>query len=231
MGVIPERESYSAFLSSVHRYRLPIAVFFSDIEHDAGNNVRVYLSRRGTTVVIPRTGGGSKVGIPVDMQTAARLRQPEHRGAILDDLAPRLAAADTRFADLYPPIYLKSDVWTRGNVVLLGDACHAMHPAQSQGMNTAIECVDALASRLGDVAAPLSQPVVGRLLSDYEARVRPVVEPELERNHHSGLQMDEAGPAAYAAACQALGALQADPKLGQAAAMSAAGYPPRSAES
>ncbi len=219
------------FASSVHRYQLPIAVFFSDIEHDAANNVRVYLARRGTTVVIPRTGGGSKVGIPVDMQTAARLRQPQHRGAILSDLAPHLAAAETRFADLYPPIYLRSAVWTSGNVVLLGDACHAMHPAQSQGMNTAIECVDALASRLSDATAPLSQRAVKRLLSEYEASVRPLVEPELESNHQSGLQMDEAGPAAYAAACRALGGLQADPKLGRAAAMRAAGYAQRPAES
>ena len=215
------------FSARVHRYRMPIAVFFADIEHDAANNVRVYLSRRSTTVIIPRTGGGSKIGIPVDVQTAARLRQPNARAAVLKALAPQLGAVKARFADLYPPIYLQADRWRSKNVVLLGDACHAMHPAQSQGMNTAIECAAALANRLAAANVPLACRSVERLLADYEDVVRPAIEPELERNHQSGLRMDADGPAAYTAACRALSRLQADKGRARNAALAAAGYPAR----
>ncbi len=216
------------FKAHIHNYAKPIAVYFANQQgRDAANPLDVHLGERFMTVVIPRTGGDCKIGVPVDAEFGRKLRaaDDDHRSALLAEVIPDLPVSDVRFADLYPPVYLRTDTWVSDNVVLLGDACHAMHPARSQGMNTTLDCIAELAAALRGQALPLESASVNGLLTDYERRVKPRIDAQLEKNHVHGLEMDDASVEAYRATCAALRSLNSNRHATRAFARNAAGYP------
>ncbi|MEM7501708.1 MAG: NAD(P)/FAD-dependent oxidoreductase [Pseudomonadota bacterium] len=212
----------------VHNYARPIAVYFAK-QHGRGatNPLDVHLGERFMTVVIPRMGGDCKIGVPVDADLGRQLRSAEEdqQFELLAGVFPDLPVSDIRFADLYPPVYLRTDTWVSNNAVLLGDACHAMHPARSQGMNTSLDCVAELATVLRARPLPLQPTSVNELLTDYERRVKPRIDAQLEKNHAHGIEMDAAGAEAYRASCAALRGLSANQHAKRAFAANAAGYP------
>jgi salicylate hydroxylase len=57
------------------------------------------------------------------------------------------------------------DTWTRGRVILIGDAAHAMLPTQGQGASQAIEDAEALGAFFSDVDC---QPTLGEVSSRLE---------------------------------------------------------------
>ena len=215
------------FTAGSYRYERPIAVMFArPARRSAANDLEVYLSERQMVAVIPRTGGGCKIGVPVHSSEVAQWRQAD--GAelklLLKTLVPPLDVDDVCFADVYPPVYLRADSWINGNAVLIGDACHAMHPARSQGMNTAIRCIDVLAAKLRDSVATPDGQAFHRLLADYETALKPTIDVMLEKNHQHGLEMDRSGAESYAATCASLKSVQRNPAIRTAFAMNAAGY-------
>jgi len=122
---------------------------------------------------------------------------------------------------------VNAERWTDGNAVLLGDACHALHPGQSQGMNVAIRSVASLAERLVDSWAdgvPPHSDAVATLLAAFEAEHRPPIADRLEANHQRGLQMDNMDAAGVERTRAALSAVAADPEKLRAYCMNAAGY-------
>jgi len=74
--------------------------------------------------------------------------------------------------------------------LLLGDACHAMHPARSQGMNTCFRVADRLASMLRGLQTGFAEAAVLPLIKQFESEFRAALEPQLAENHAAGLQMD-----------------------------------------
>ena len=61
--------------------------------------------------------------------------------------------------------------WTRGRVILIGDAAHAMLPTQGQGACQAVEDAEALAAFLKDVEhKPSFEDIQSRLYDVFEAR-------------------------------------------------------------
>ncbi|KAJ3565444.1 hypothetical protein NP233_g7626 [Leucocoprinus birnbaumii] len=74
--------------------------------------------------------------------------------------------------------------WTHGNVVLLGDAAHAMSPQQASGAGQAIEDAFILATLLGHELTNLSN--VQTALSIYDTIRRPVAEEVAERSLVNG---------------------------------------------
>lgn len=210
-----------------HRYERPIVVLFArPAKRDAGNELEVYLNEKQMVAVIPRTGGDCKIGIPVDQEDIAAWRAAsadELRQKLLA-LAPHLDVSEARYADVYAPVFLRADSWVSDNVVLVGDACHAIHPARSQGMNIAIRCIDELARALRQSAGPMEPDTVGRALTDYQDRLRPAIDAMLEKNHEHGLAMDRSGAEDYAETCAMLKNVQSNPAMRRAFSMNAAGY-------
>ncbi|KAF5362393.1 hypothetical protein D9756_002183 [Leucocoprinus leucothites] len=74
--------------------------------------------------------------------------------------------------------------WTYGNVVLLGDAAHAMSPQQASGAGQAIEDAFILATLLGHKLVNLSN--VQTALSIYDTVRRPVAEEVAEKSLVNG---------------------------------------------
>ena len=215
------------FDAQTHRYERPIVVMFGrDRRRNPDNELAAHLNAKQMVAVIPRTGGGCKIGVPVDQSNVASWRKAdgEELARRLHALAPGVELDDVTLSDIYPPVYLRAGTWTRGRTVLIGDAVHAMHPARSQGMNAAIRCVDALARAMIEGMSDGTR--VDALLAEYERQLKPGIDAMLEKNHEHGLAMDRSGAEDYAATCAALRAVQADPATLRAFTMNAAGYAP-----
>lgn len=79
---------------------------------------------------------------------------------------------------------IRCETWSRNNVVLIGDAAHAMSPNLGQGANCAL--VDALAL-VCHVAALPRTAAIGDALAQFERERRPLVEAMQRRGTQEGI--------------------------------------------
>ena len=114
--------------------------------------------------------------------------------------------------------------WVRENIVVIGDACHAMHPARGLGMNIALRCVDELANSLQTCGESPAGDVLVQSARDYEARTAPQIRAIEEENHRQGILMDEAGNMPISAVEGFLRAIGSDPERLSAFRLELAGY-------
>lgn len=170
------------------RYERPVNVFFGRYSSKpTGNHLSAWIGEKGILALIPRIGGGCKLGVASDPRHVMHWRNanaPE-LAEKLAPLAATLPVRDLHYGGVYPPLRVSADRWVSDNTVLVGDACHAMHPAQSQGMNVSIRCVNRLARILANAG---DAPQVA--LQEYERDVRPLIDPVLESNHRAGVLFD-----------------------------------------
>ncbi|MBL8642347.1 MAG: FAD-dependent monooxygenase, partial [Rhodospirillaceae bacterium] len=114
--------------------------------------------------------------------------------------------------------------WAHGNTVLIGDACHAMHPARGQGMNVSIRCVAKLMNLLPDVGEMVDVEMVARRLRAYESSVKPAIDKVLADNHARGEEMDSLDPAVIARSAAAMKVIQNDAEMLRRYRLVSAGY-------
>ena len=127
-------------------------------------------------------------------------------------------------ATFYPVKMVSAQQWVRGNVVLIGDACHAMHPARGQGMNIALRCIDDLVCALTSGGSEPERAALGRSARDYEARIAPSIRDIEKENHRQGLLMDEAASMPLATVHGFLQSIANDPTRLSAFRRELAGY-------
>ena len=177
-----------------HRYQFPIAVLYGRPSAlPAARTLDVYLAQQRMVSLIPRTGGWTKIGFPIDAAELAQWRDQNTQtlNAQLRAWCPSLEFEELRFGAIYPPVSLTTDCYNgEGAAVLLGDACHAMHPARSQGMNTCFRVADQLADRLRLLSPGFSEASVLPIVRAFDSEFRADLEPRLAENHAAGLQMD-----------------------------------------
>lgn len=210
-----------------HHYDNPLLVLFAQRTFaDPRNDVHVFLTSSGIVSVVPRTGGYWKVGFPVarDALNDWTHATPEALSRRLAELVPALEGIEPRVAGIYPVAMVNAARWSDGNCVFLGDACHALHPGRSQGMNVALRGVDLLATRLRNAGFPSSAADTPGLLSAFEAEFRPPIDARLDENHARGLEMDRMDAASVERMRQALSGIAASPEKLHRYCMNAAGY-------
>ncbi|MBT8444438.1 MAG: FAD-dependent monooxygenase, partial [Gammaproteobacteria bacterium] len=210
-----------------HQYENPLLTLFARRTFtDPRNDLNVYLTPAGIVSVVPRMGGNWKIGFPVARAELGDWAgaSPKDIGARLSGLVPALAGIEPHYAGVYPVAMVNASTWASGNAVLLGDACHALHPGRSQGMNVALRGVARLAERLRDSDFPASPDAVPALLADLEAELKPPIDARLDENHARGLAMDRMDAASVEQTRQAMAALAASPEKLHAYCMNAAGY-------
>ncbi len=225
-GRVSRTRSSFEISAAVQKYERGMAVFFSPVAELAGGNfLNVYLGD-SITSVIPRTGGGCKIGIPIPAAESAAWRKLSATDIVekLHQSVPALKVESPKFGDIYAPVYLQADDWVKDGVVLLGDACHAMHPARSQGMNVSIRCIDELIDLLTSADSLATRSDVEPLLLEYQRRVKDPVGKLLEKNHRLGLEMDVPKSGTRMAMEERLRAISRDADASRAYAMNAAGY-------
>ena len=225
-GRVSRTRSTFAISAAVEKYERGMAVFFSPAANlPEGNFLNVYLGD-SITSVIPRTGGGCKLGIPIAASESALWRKLSATDVVqnLQQTVPALKVEAPKFGDIYAPVYLQADDWVKDGVVLIGDACHAMHPARSQGMNVSISCIDELVDLLTSADSFATRLDVDPLLLEYQNRVKEPVGKLLEKNHRLGLEMDVPKPGTRVSVEARLRAISSDADASRAYSMDAAGY-------
>jgi 2-polyprenyl-6-methoxyphenol hydroxylase-like FAD-dependent oxidoreductase len=216
--------------AETHDYANPLVVLFaSRPEPDPRNEVRAWLTQRGIISVIPRTGGGWKIGFPVQPRELNGWLQAGRAelAARMAAIAPGLAGIEPRVAGVYPVAMVNAARWVQGNVVLMGDACHALHPGRSQGMNVALRTVERLSELLhapGAATILADRRRLSELLGEFESSLKPAIDARLAENHAWGLEMDRMDTAAVLDIERSLSSVAADPEKRRAYCMRAAGY-------
>jgi 2-polyprenyl-6-methoxyphenol hydroxylase-like FAD-dependent oxidoreductase len=180
----------------------------------------------GSISRIPRAFRQWKVGLTIDKadipfwKTATR----EMRQAAVGAIAPELGSLDLELGGFYPVTLLNTHRWTAGNTVLVGDACHAMHPARGQGMNVAIRCIDKLVGVLPPPERMQDPSHVADALDSYEQATKPAIDAALAENHALAASRDDLSLNALARSIGHLRAIQADPERRRRHCLAAAGY-------
>jgi 2-polyprenyl-6-methoxyphenol hydroxylase-like FAD-dependent oxidoreductase len=108
--------------------------------------------------------------------------------------------------------------------VVIGDACHALHPARGLGMNIGLRCVDELAIGLESCGERPSGDDLCRSARDFEAQTAPAIRAIEEENHRQGILMDEAGAMPVPAVHEFLRSIAGDSERLSAFRLQLAGY-------
>ncbi|MEM7533364.1 MAG: NAD(P)/FAD-dependent oxidoreductase [Chloroflexota bacterium] len=204
------------------RYQCPINIFFGRYtEAPPGNALEAYIGEQGILASVPRTGGVCKVGVAStpDEVKMWRTLDPVGVQSRLGEMAADFSVREPAYTGVYPPVRIVANQWVRDNVVLLGDACHAMHPAQSQGMNVSIRCADALAQTL-----IRSGGASKNALATYERETKPLIDPLLEENHRAGALFDSTDSKQLLQFVEVLRQIGQDPNMTNGYALNGAGY-------
>ena len=179
-----------------YEYINPLAIVFAEpVDSDPRNEIVAYACDFGTVLVVPRTGGGWKLGIPVP-KDELKFWHKAGPQEIIDWFAMRIP--DLRFSEpspatFYPVHMVSAQQWVKDNIVIIGDACHAMHPARGLGMNIALRCVDELAKSIEAGGEKPTGNALRQSARDYESRIMSQIHKIEEENHRQGILMDEAG--------------------------------------
>ena len=185
-------------------------------------DLNIHICGDRIVTLIPRNGGQCKVAIPENRAEIKKWKNAssDELTQQLKNMLPNVEFEHLRFVDFYPPIDLRTDLWVKQNVVLIGDSCHAMHPARSQGMNMAIKCVDQLATTL--MHAKSSQ--LNQALLDYQENSKSEVDKILDDNHQYGAMMDAQNNRILTNLKERLTQVGADKTAADARLMATAGY-------
>ena len=191
-GVASNMGRYFKFERTSFRYERALAVLFSDeYKADDFNNLRTYLTDRGIVTMIPRAKGGCKIGLTINRDEIKSWKKmgPEEYQDFIGQLVPTYKNLKMYSAGIYPPSMIIAENWSKENIVLIGDACHGLHPGRSQGMNTTIKCVDHLLGLLPPKES-FEKKSVAKSLEQYQKEMKSNINELLEANHSMGLSMD-----------------------------------------
>ena len=169
-----------------YKYPRPLVAMFGPHPlRDPRNEVFSFLGNDKITTCIPRIGGIAKIGFTLDPSEILfwRNSSAEQRMEAIALRVPGLAGYESEIAGFYPVIQVSTKAYTRGNVVLLGDAVHAMHPARGQGMNVALRGVERLIDCLPSPRMIADRVQLHAALQRYDAIQKRANTRLLEVNH------------------------------------------------
>ena len=208
------------------RYNRALAVLFSDeYQLDSENNLRTYLTDRGIITMIPRAKGGCKIGLTISRNEVKdwKKMKAEDYTKFIGNLVPKYKKLSMFSAGIYPPTMIMAKRWIKDNLVLLGDACHGLHPGRSQGMNTSIKCINELVKLLPK-PSNFNQQEVMASLEVYQNLMMGGINDLLESNHRMGLAMDKFDEQQKEAEINNYIELEKNQQKGLAYRMNSAGY-------
>ena len=213
--------------SERYDYKNPIAIVFATPSRsDPRNELVAYACDCGSVLVVPRTGGGWKLGVPVPKSDLKFWKNAAPQD-VIDWFAaqiPDIQFSDPTAATFYPVRRVSATPWVNKNVVVIGDACHALHPARGLGMNIGLRCVDELASALEKCGDSPSADDLRRSARDFESQTASMIRAIEEENHRQGVLMDEAGAMPVPAVHEFLKSIAGDAERLSAFRLQLAGY-------
>ena len=208
------------------RYDRALAVLFSnEYQADSEYNLRTYLTDKGIVTMIPRAKGGCKIGLTIDRSEIKEWKKmgPDDHRKFIGSLVNQYKDLQMVSAGIYPPSMIMAKNWTKDNMVLIGDACHGLHPGRSQGMNTTIKCINELVKLLPK-PSNFNQQEVMASLEAYQNLMIGGINDLLESNHRMGLAMDKFDKQQKEAEINNYIELEKNQQKGLAYRMNSAGY-------
>lgn len=225
-GVASSMGRYFEFERSSFRYERALAVLFSDAyKADELNNLRTYLTDRGIVTMIPRAKGGCKIGLTIGRDEIKEWKRmtPEDYQNFIGKLVPMYKDLKMFSAGIYPPSMIIAENWSKENIVLIGDACHGLHPGRSQGMNTTIKCIDHLLGILPPKEIIEKENVI-KTLAQYQESMKSNINELLKANHSMGLSMDGFNQTSKIHEIEKFKSLEENQEQGHSYRMKSAGY-------
>jgi len=212
-------------------YERPFVVMFGPRGElqDPRNEIISFLSPNGGLGRIPRMAGQWKIGMAIDKADIPTWKASDNdaRKSLMAKRAPAMAQMDTEVAGFYPVIRRETAGWVKGTTVLMGDACHTVHPARGQGMNFGIRCAGRLFDYLPEPHEFGNSALIAQRLAQYETDVKPITDAQLDDNHYRGLLMDTSDSERMAAELVELREIASDDEKHFRYRMAMAGYADR----
>ena len=222
------RSACALNITKTYDYERPFVVLFGPRGElqDPRNEITSYMSPNGGVSRIPRMHGQWKIGLAIDKVDIPHWKKSDQleRKRLIADRSPALQAIDTEIAGFYPVIRRETAQWVKGTTVLVGDACHTVHPARGQGMNFGIRAAAKLFNYLPEPSEMKNAALVSSRLAAYEAAVKPPTDLQLDFNHERGLDMDCDGPERMEKEIPKMLAIAQDPEAHLRYRMTMAGY-------
>lgn len=187
------------FTATEYQYQHPLVALFGP--RPAALQPADYLFRytgpTGIVILQQRMDDQIKVTLPVGPEGLAWWKKSTvaERAQLLAERAPLLRDFVSAVAGLYPVKLVHCHEYVKGNVALLGDAAHTIHPVRGQGLNMGIQSLPKLIEAL---PAPnkITHPEIVRWdLQFYQQSQKPLYDRLLARNHEAALAMEVAAEA------------------------------------
>ncbi len=193
-GVNSLVRSAMKFTAQEYQYIHPMVALFGDrpAELEPRDYFFRYSGKNGVMVIQQRMNDHVKVTLPVGAEGIAFWKKstPAERTEVLRRRAAVLANFDADIAGFYPVRMIHCHEYVRGNVVLIGDAAHAIHPARGQGLNMGITCLEKLIESLPPPAEISAAAKLHAGLQQYQNQQKPLCERIVRRNHETAVAMD-----------------------------------------
>lgn len=184
------------FATFEHPYRHPLVVLFGErpAKLKPENYFFRYSGPEGVVVIQQRMDDRIKVTLPVGSEGIAWWKKSTaaERARVLGQRADVLKGFDSEIAGFYPVRMIHAIDYVCGNVVLIGDAAHSIHPARGQGLNMGISSIPTLLQCLPTVAEVSSGEKVRQSLLNYQRILKPLYDRIVARNHQAALDMEAA---------------------------------------
>jgi 2-polyprenyl-6-methoxyphenol hydroxylase-like FAD-dependent oxidoreductase len=190
-----------------------------------------YSGRTGMLVIQQRMNSYIKVTLPVGAEGIGWWKRStkEQRAEVLRQRAEVLKEYDSEIAGFYPVKMIHTRQYARGNVVLVGDAAHAIHPARGQGLNMGISSLSNLIRHLPSPKEISRPEKVRASLAQYQSVQKPLFDRLIARNHEAALAMDATAEGKVGEIIRQqdehLRLIHRDPQLRRQHLLEATGYP------
>lgn len=151
-----------------------------------------YAGRAGMLVIQQRMDNQIKVTLPVGAEGISWWKKstPAERAQVLSERAQILGDFASEVAGFYPVKMVHCHEYVKGNVVLIGDAAHSIHPARGQGLNMGLQSLPKLIDAL-PAPSKIDHPEIVRWdLQFYQKFQKPLYDRLVARNHEAALALD-----------------------------------------
>lgn len=186
------------FTSDEYQYAHPmVAMFGPRPELHPRHYFFRYSGRNGILVIQQRMTNDIKVTLPVGSEGTGWWKKStkEQRAAILAERAEVLKDFDSEIAGFYPVKMIHTHQYARGNVVLIGDAAHSIHPARGQGLNMGIQSLPKLIECLPPPEKMPDAETLRASLQRYQSLQKPLYDRIIAKNHEAALAMESTAEA------------------------------------
>lgn len=221
------------FTAWEHPYQHPMVALFgtrpADLKPD--DYFFRYAGRTGMLVIQQRMDNRIKVTLPIGAEGVSWWKKSttSERAQLLSERAQILREFDSEIAGFYPVKMVHCHEYVKGNVALVGDAAHSIHPARGQGLNMGLQSLPKLIESL-PTPNKIDHPEIVRWdLQFYQNYQKPLYDRIIARNHEHALAMEATAEGDVADFIrqqdEQIRQIHAQPELRRLHLLEATGYP------